>query len=711
MNKILLKGCQTRPLAGYLKALGVLRIVAEQADAKVLCRWTEQGFELHSSLTLQQIFSFFLDDYCPTPVIAPWNGGSGYYPKDNAKAIDAIISSRSRRLNSYKNAIETAREQVKAESLTESPKDPQVKNRLLNQLRSELDEPALNWLDAALTLNGASQKFPPLLGTGGNDGRLDFSNNFMQRLVALIDTSGQPTSDSKQSLEQALLDTPAYFAQRAAIGQFAPDAAGSYNGSTGFSSNATASSWDYVLMIEGTMLFASAAGRRLDTHVNGAPSFPFTTRSVGTGSGATHASDEADARAEIWLPLWRRPSGVVELRQLFREGRVTLERRTPRDGLEFARAVSLLGTTRGISAFERYAFLMRSGKAYVATPIGRFFVPASRQKNLLAQLEENQWLGKFNAACRDKNAPARMRSLQAPLREQMFALTQANTTERAQRCQAILKQLGTIERYAARSQTFRDNVPPLLALDTDWAISSDSDTPEYRIAAAIASIRTKDNKLSTRQLISPASGRVWNTGSSRDVVWQHPDISQCLSRALDRLSLRALQANDPDHGLTSQRGCGLNDIAVWLDQATCNDSEIYALIPGLALLAEAYQPKHFSEDENSHLPTAYRVLKLLFCGNTQLHRVGLIADSISLHSPRPILRHLQAGDVARALKLAVRKLRIAGISVPNVFHCDIDSVRLTASLLIPLNDRALKSLAHSLKLATSRNTINSGVPA
>jgi CRISPR-associated protein Csx17 len=38
-------------------------------------------------------------------------------------------------------------------------------------------------------LTGEHTIFPPLLGTGGNDGRLDFSTNFHQRLLDVIAVS------------------------------------------------------------------------------------------------------------------------------------------------------------------------------------------------------------------------------------------------------------------------------------------------------------------------------------------------------------------------------------------------------------------------------------------------------------------------------------------------------------------------------------------
>lgn len=39
MPDILLEGCASRPLAAYLKALGILRLVGEQADANARGAW------------------------------------------------------------------------------------------------------------------------------------------------------------------------------------------------------------------------------------------------------------------------------------------------------------------------------------------------------------------------------------------------------------------------------------------------------------------------------------------------------------------------------------------------------------------------------------------------------------------------------------------------------------------------------------------------
>ena len=34
-----LYGCQTEPLSSYLKALGIFKILSEQKDEEVMCRW------------------------------------------------------------------------------------------------------------------------------------------------------------------------------------------------------------------------------------------------------------------------------------------------------------------------------------------------------------------------------------------------------------------------------------------------------------------------------------------------------------------------------------------------------------------------------------------------------------------------------------------------------------------------------------------------
>jgi CRISPR-associated protein Csx17 len=119
-----LDGCPPEPLMGYLKALGVLRLVSEQNGPEAGGFWADGVFKLSTSLGRDGLVSFFRDEYKPTPMLAPWNGGSGFYIKldldrflesggeevafksrDVVDAINAIQSSDTERLAPYREQI------------------------------------------------------------------------------------------------------------------------------------------------------------------------------------------------------------------------------------------------------------------------------------------------------------------------------------------------------------------------------------------------------------------------------------------------------------------------------------------------------------------------------------------------------------------------------------------------------------------------------
>ena len=69
-----LSGCTPIPLAHYLKALGILRLVSEQVDADATGWWKNDTFWLRSSLDREGLVEFFLEKYSPTPIVVPWSG-------------------------------------------------------------------------------------------------------------------------------------------------------------------------------------------------------------------------------------------------------------------------------------------------------------------------------------------------------------------------------------------------------------------------------------------------------------------------------------------------------------------------------------------------------------------------------------------------------------------------------------------------------------
>ena len=80
-----LSGCTPEPLMAYLKALGILRLVSEQKDPDARGWWKNDVFCVRSTLDRNALVTFFLEEYKPTPLAAPWNAGSGFYLKWDEK--------------------------------------------------------------------------------------------------------------------------------------------------------------------------------------------------------------------------------------------------------------------------------------------------------------------------------------------------------------------------------------------------------------------------------------------------------------------------------------------------------------------------------------------------------------------------------------------------------------------------------------------------
>ncbi|MCG5540854.1 MULTISPECIES: type I-G CRISPR-associated protein Cas8g1/Csx17 [unclassified Halorhodospira] len=694
-----LPGCTPVPLASYLKALGILRLVVEQADPEARGCWQNEQFVLESRLDAEELKRFFLEEYRPTPILAPWNGGSGFYPKDNQDGIEPLSNASAQRLDPLRATITGVQGILKAHGYQERPAGDD-KAALLAELRAELPEAALAWLDAAVLLTEDSPHYPPLLGTGGNDGRLDFTNNFMQRLVALLDPeTGQARPEAVGWLDEALFDRAGPGLPTAKVGQFSPGEAGGPNQTAGFDiDKPLVNPWDFTLMLEGALLFAATATRRLEGSTPGALSYPFTVRATGAGSGGAALGDEDNARAEFWAPLWSAPVGLAELQGVLAEGRVTLGRRPARDGLDFVRAVSHLGVERGLEGFQRYAFLMRSGKAYFATPLNRVTVQRNPAADLIDELDAGGWLDRFRRHARGDGAN-RMASLARRLEDAVFELaTRRDDTAPAVR--RLLAVLGAIQLHLARSPKAREACPPVPALSAQWLTRADDGSPELALAAALAGLHGRDGKAGERMpmrahLAPETASRYpsWAADDTHTVTWAvGASLADNLAATLHRRLLEAHQGELADKPLRGSRTAPLADVAAWLS-GDLDEQRLAELLLGLMLVRIPPGPPRAQRE--APLPAAYRLLKPLFCTDEQLRRAGVLPPDRALPLKADLLRRLEAHDVAGALELGRRRRRAAGIGTgfQQVAPGIADGRRLLAALMVPISDAALKALA------------------
>lgn len=673
-----LHGCTPVPLAGYLKALGVLRIVSEQVDDDARGWWERDVFHLRCSQSEEELLEFFLNDYSPTPMVAPWNGGSGFFTKDNTSAIDAIVTGTGDRFSRYRQLIGICKDILASMNLLEKP-DTDDKPRLLQTCRNLFPDESLEWLDAAFVLTGDGPKYPPLLGTGGNDGRLEFTNNYMQRLTEVFDVKTgaiQPGADIL--LADSVFAACGETRTKAAIGQFDPGSAGGANSTGGYDGSATMNVWDFLLMLEGAIAFAGASVRKLEHASLGTLAYPFCVRPAGIGYGSADLSDEATSRAEMWMPLWAQPTTFDAVSHLLSEGRVDVGPRRARNGIDFARAVASVGVDRGIDSFQRYGFQQRNGLSYFAVPLGRFNVTTpSTVTSLIARLDN--WLDRFRRAATGQHAPGRAAST---LRRLETAVLEVCQRPGHQTAQQILISLGEAEAAIAISPKLREAdypVPPVPLLDAAWLKEaydpSATTAREFRLAAALASlgysrgervgpVRRHLEPINCDRLTGKSRRATWAAhADDPSIVWSGGNLIRNLILVLERRLVDAVKSGN-EKLVAPFDGCcpALPSDIFHFIEGNVDDNLIESLMRGLMLIdwnsvkwSDLPQPvKH----EYTVPSAAYCLLKLCLLPCAVLTADGAEID-VKL-SPQ-IARRAATGDLAGATELAARRLLASGL--------------------------------------------------
>lgn len=489
-----LVACTATPFGSYLKSLGVLRLVAEQADFEAQGWWDGDTFQLGSKFFREDLMQFFLDHYEPTPIVAPWNGGSGFYAKDNKDGLNAIASTSAPRFAIYRNTIAACQSFPEVENGKSTDEDER-RTAILRRCRNQLGDRAVEWLDAAVGIAAdGSRSFAPVLGTGGNEGRLDYTNNFMSRIAALL-IAPDPKTPVRELLANALLGDRTTALQPGAAGQYDPGRAGGANQGPGIENGAAINPWDLVLTMEGAVAWASGLYRRQGVGYRSFLCSPFTVRPRSIGYGSASSKDEA--RAEVWTPLWPRPVRYFELKALLREGRASIEGRPARNTLEFAEAAASLGVDRGIERFIRYSLLKRRGDSYVALPAGTF--PTGYRRNSDC-IREFQTLLDYLPEL-PKGAEDLRRNVES-------AVYQALLTDRQDDMRAMMSALGKMLRRMATSTDMRFPTRSLRA--GRWLDACGfKDDPNVRIAAALASIFDREAGGITDNLCRAGKGFAW----------------------------------------------------------------------------------------------------------------------------------------------------------------------------------------------------------
>lgn len=514
-------GCALEPLGNYLKALGLLRMLGDNAEGY----WKEGNFVLETILTPDQALDYLTDEVNFSPIVTPWNGTNGLWKADAGSHLIAQIGD-SCRLAELKEVLANARAIIEAHGSDRQPsrkEKPAFIERCLERIKNENWH---TWAKACVALvpddkGNLDIAFSYLLGTCGNVGARDLGANYLEALSHLVDLeTGNPTKQAKTYWRAAVFGESLKNTVIAeALGaQFFPSADYVFDSkkfpyqASGGGSTATSNPSDVILMTEGLLTFSIIAKRKLEQDDQGIAQYSLAV-DLCAGTADTAVAGEARGNIEeFWLPVWDKPMSFEDLRDsLFKTLRGRLPRQGRPDSLDFAGDLAREAGTYGISEFQRVGFFTRKGQSNFAVTLGIF--RPSPAGDLGPEL--SGYRKRLASLARGKTATQTLTALTRQLEAELMALSSGHGA-----VTTVLKTLGQLELYLARSPSFQQQIQPLHSLKSDWVLKSleESSTSVIRLALSLSS-------LWLRSRLSPALHRRSQTlPESKDWFWSDRPI-------------------------------------------------------------------------------------------------------------------------------------------------------------------------------------------
>lgn len=733
-----LPGVATTSLAGYLKGLGILRIVALQGDPRVCGWWDVRGrFHLASLMDEEALEQFFCHEYRPAPIVSPWNKDGGFAGDGSAAKADiaAIADSTDPRLATFRDAITVA---SRLRAMHPEPRGAaavvkRAKAQFIVTLRSEMPDAALAWLDVCWAVrsgnHGAEIVPAPLAGAGGTDGRLDFSSAYAQAAVSIfgLRRPRRSPNPAHELLKQALLGESGAAALDIDLtsGLYDPSALGGPNATSGEAPSRLTNPWDVLLMMEGMLVWGGSAVRHLRTQSRGRGAFPFTFAPSAGGNGVS-IPDTKDS-AETWTPIWTHPAAFPEIQQVFREGRCEWRAKAATGAADVARAVRSLGVQRGIAAFDRYGVQVRNGRSRLAVPLARFPVADQADTQVMALSEVDGWLGTLDRALGSKATwAAAVRDPRKRIDDHLLAYCADGQTAHLQDLlwamldmeRALVRHAETFERsteivplplpYLSPMLLHALDLSPALDLAMAWASQrGPSFTPAEKAQGASA----RSNPRSWMEPLSESRRRpTWDgssLGGTLHHASEHPDLA---ALALERVLWRMQGGSHLEAGwpaLWASRPLSRLDALMPLVTSDATYREFRRLMP-LAALFDYAHPDQFPGVALDHSQRVHPLL-VLFKAVVQGGALPLALprqgpphpDAGVAHIPvEPqvvrLLLSADPGQVRQAARIAVQRIFASGIPVPLALgHAEWSlspeqSRRMASALAVPVHPWALR---------------------
>jgi CRISPR-associated protein Csx17 len=598
-------------------------------------------------------------------------------------------------------------------------------------------------LFAAHAVPQARVSFNPLLGSGGNAGKRDFSDGWKRAVEALAPSqpkkpSKNETAASKAAGEQAdkknaneeeerkraeleafLLGKPlTWMFEKLNAASWFSEANKLYNSGQNPFREGLVSPWAMALACEGLAFWVGGASRRLGSRARAQGAFPFVSLAAAPGVAEGAGRD----LAEVWAPIWERPMTLPEARALFLRGRAEVGGRGVLTPSAFATAIARRGVDSGITEFLRFTLgRTTSANTFEARFEGRFRVQASAgtpgvSVALPRALECVLALVDRLPADRKVGQRWRFVGLRGPIEAAMLRL--AATPDDPEAGCALLDAVVTALDKVDRNKRFRDRRVSWEPLPIQWLpplFGGDPPGVEARLALALVSAFPVSRPFALYRFGVETMHGHFEHPERRPArsVWHPGEVARVLSRVvmrrtLDWESARHDQEQDDKPSRMVLPATAAN-VERWLDGAV-NDALLARWIARLALFDWRYIPsevrKLASATGESCGASAPLCLFALFQPLFERPPISLRGQPMTpdllprksgARAPaaaRALANLIGRGQLDAALRLAVSRYAMAGVALAHTKAPwqIADPDRFLASVLFPIGDNERTTL-------------------
>lgn len=726
MEPLYLHGCRHDILGHYLKAIGLLRVLAKCAtpehrdpDAEGWWASDKACFCLLSPKypTRERLVEFFARYYRPTPIFAAWNKELG---SDAAVAEGFGVRPEWEVANSLSKQVVSAQDRRKPAN-----KDKLIATEALEAYREAANVMVTEAVDAISAPFVKSNTEHPLFLSKGIAGRAhlwrshwDYLSAFQKHRTAYIVAAENICTHTGTTKQLAKLKEKANAALKPIADllpfmsgtggesslkgkgtPFFPDAIKAYNIGLGWvTENYPFNALDYVLAVEGGFAMRGSVGRTLASNSRRFAAFPFV---FDAGEELVDDANEVKGTSSaLWFPLWDRPVTFVELSSFITDAQARLPGKEARFSAEFMRTLHSQGVDAGFAGWQEFRFKMKISRvpwittgAYVEST---FREDATRLNRALHPLDESQFLDQFEIKWKGGKADAKSPH---PVRTAINAAMEDATRETtAPNCLDLLGTVFRACRQMAISESFRETLPgkrarffrPLPMEDWNELLKElaayDSENPlagaEFRIARAVATMRGEKQRDGSFSKVLPTLGSLlplklgpggWFLPTkgdlSKQAVWTGTDLCHDLAAVLARRYMDSL-TNDrpalvpPNDSL----GARLSDVLLFLNR-DLDDHLIARWIEALSLIgwerADVNTERSVPGPDSYAIPPEYAALRTLLELECEHRKEG---DTRKRRSQQPIALICQCSASTLALAVTEAQRWIAIWGVPNPDH-------------------------------------------